>query len=56
MYVFPGIGLGSILCKAIHISQEMVGLPPFALYAPADPRLDIRLCRCTKHSHQHRRE
>ncbi|TVY52086.1 NADP-dependent malic enzyme [Lachnellula cervina] len=29
MYVFPGIGLGSILCKAKHISQEMV--PPPAL-------------------------
>ena len=24
MYVFPGIGLGSILCKAANISQEMV--------------------------------
>ncbi|TAQ85042.1 hypothetical protein B7494_g6608 [Chlorociboria aeruginascens] len=24
MYVFPGIGLGSILCKASHISQEMI--------------------------------
>jgi malate dehydrogenase (oxaloacetate-decarboxylating)(NADP+) len=24
MYVFPGIGLGSILCKAIHITNEMV--------------------------------
>ncbi len=24
MYVFPGIGLGAILCKAIHITQEMV--------------------------------
>jgi len=28
MYVFPGIGLGSILCKAAHISQEMVCLQP----------------------------
>jgi malate dehydrogenase (oxaloacetate-decarboxylating)(NADP+) len=27
MYVFPGIGLGSILCKARHISQEMVRRP-----------------------------
>lgn len=26
MYVFPGIGLGSILCRAKHISQEMVSL------------------------------
>lgn len=24
MYVFPGIGLASILCKAAHISQEMI--------------------------------
>lgn len=24
MYVFPGIGLASILCKAKHISQEMI--------------------------------
>jgi malate dehydrogenase (oxaloacetate-decarboxylating)(NADP+) len=24
MYVFPGIGLGAILCKAVHITQEMV--------------------------------
>lgn len=24
MYVFPGIGLGSILCKAKHISQSMI--------------------------------
>jgi malate dehydrogenase (oxaloacetate-decarboxylating)(NADP+) len=31
MYVFPGIGLGSILCRAAHISQEMVSLPKFEL-------------------------
>lgn len=24
MYVFPGIGLAAILCKAAHISQDMV--------------------------------
>lgn len=24
MYVFPGIGLGSILCHATHISQDMI--------------------------------
>ena len=24
MYVFPGIGLGAILCKAVHITQDMI--------------------------------
>src|SRR5690606_3124597 len=24
MYVFPGIGLGTLLCKAVHVSQEMI--------------------------------
>ena len=24
MYVFPGIGLGAIICKAIHITQDMI--------------------------------
>ncbi|TVY33248.1 NADP-dependent malic enzyme, partial [Lachnellula subtilissima] len=31
MYVFPGIGLGSILCKAKHISQEMIYTSAVAL-------------------------
>ncbi|KAH6684116.1 hypothetical protein B0J14DRAFT_646031 [Halenospora varia] len=31
MYVFPGIGLGSILCKAAHISQEMIYTSAVAL-------------------------
>jgi len=31
MYVFPGIGLGSILCKAQHISQEMIYTSAVAL-------------------------
>lgn len=24
MYVFPGIGLGTILCQATHVSQDMI--------------------------------
>jgi malate dehydrogenase (oxaloacetate-decarboxylating)(NADP+) len=24
MYVFPGIGLAAILCKAVHITQDMI--------------------------------
>jgi malate dehydrogenase (oxaloacetate-decarboxylating)(NADP+) len=24
MYVFPGIGLGAILCKAVNITQDMI--------------------------------
>ncbi|PMD49197.1 malic enzyme, NAD binding domain-containing protein [Hyaloscypha bicolor E] len=31
MYVFPGIGLGAILCKAIHITQEMIYTSAVAL-------------------------
>ncbi|RDL35006.1 Malic enzyme [Venustampulla echinocandica] len=31
MYVFPGIGLGSILCKTKHISQEMIYTSAVAL-------------------------
>jgi len=31
MYVFPGIGLGSILCKAAHISPEMIYTSAVAL-------------------------
>lgn len=31
MYVFPGIGLGSILCKAVHITQEMIYASAVAL-------------------------
>jgi len=31
MYVFPGIGLGSILCKATLISQEMIYTSAVAL-------------------------
>ncbi|KAI1006995.1 NADP-dependent malic enzyme [Podosphaera aphanis] len=31
MYVFPGIGLGSILCKTIHITQEMIYISAVAL-------------------------
>ncbi|KAF4628500.1 hypothetical protein G7Y89_g9657 [Cudoniella acicularis] len=31
MYVFPGIGLGSILCKTAHISQEMIYTSAVAL-------------------------
>ncbi|KAK0099849.1 hypothetical protein ONS95_013323 [Cadophora gregata] len=31
MYVFPGIGLGSILCKSVHITQEMIYASAVAL-------------------------
>lgn len=31
MYVFPGIGLGAILCKAVHISQSMIYASAVAL-------------------------
>lgn len=31
MYVFPGIGLAAILCKAVHISQEMIYTSAVAL-------------------------
>jgi malate dehydrogenase (oxaloacetate-decarboxylating)(NADP+) len=24
MYVFPGIGLGSVLCESVHVTQEMI--------------------------------
>jgi malate dehydrogenase (oxaloacetate-decarboxylating)(NADP+) len=34
MYVFPGIGLGSILCKATLISQEMVCLSEYLSSVP----------------------
>lgn len=37
MYVFPGIGLGSILCKAIHISQEMIYASAVALSTTVSP-------------------
>jgi malate dehydrogenase (oxaloacetate-decarboxylating)(NADP+) len=31
MYVFPGIGLGAILCKAVSITQEMIYASALAL-------------------------
>lgn len=24
MYVFPGIGLGTVLCESVHVTQEMI--------------------------------
>ncbi|CAL3965733.1 unnamed protein product [Diplocarpon coronariae] len=41
MYVFPGIGLGSILSKAAHITQEMIYASAVALSAATTtPELD----------------
>jgi malate dehydrogenase (oxaloacetate-decarboxylating)(NADP+) len=37
MYVFPGIGLGAILSKAKHISQEMIYASATALSSTLQP-------------------
>ena len=37
MYVFPGIGLGSILCKSVHITQEMIYASAVALSKAITP-------------------
>ncbi|EKD14886.1 uncharacterized protein L3040_003898 [Drepanopeziza brunnea f. sp. 'multigermtubi'] len=51
MYVFPGIGLGSILCKTANITQEMIYASAVALSTAIttselnDGRLYPELCR-----------
>jgi malic enzyme len=53
MYVFPGIGLGAILCKASLISQEMVGGMPILVNRFTNKFQDLRISCSTQHSNQH---
>ena len=37
MYIFPGIGLGAILCKARHVTDSMVEQASIALAGSLTP-------------------